>query len=109
MAIVPAMHKQAPYNTVNDFSPIGLVVDQPIVLITRKDLPVSTIQDFVAYTKTNQNSMQFGIALCLRASQCRRGYRAGACPIQGLGRGHARFAGGRLDYFCTLGAAAIGR
>ena len=35
MAIVPAMHKTPLYNSVTDFSAAGLVVEQPIVLITR--------------------------------------------------------------------------
>ena len=48
MAIVPAMHKQPLYNSVTDFTAAGLVVEQPIVLITRKDLPVDTLQEFVA-------------------------------------------------------------
>ena len=38
----------------------GLVVEQPIVLITRKDLPVNTLQEFVAYAKANHDKMQFG-------------------------------------------------
>src|SRR3954454_9599712 len=37
MAIVPTMHKQPLYDSVTDFTAAGLVVDQPIVLITRKD------------------------------------------------------------------------
>src|SRR5436305_13379422 len=60
MAIVPTMHKQPLYNSVTDFTAAGLVVDQPIVLITRKDLPVNTLQEFVAYAKANHGKMQFG-------------------------------------------------
>ena len=41
MAIVPTMHKRPLYNSVTDFTAAGLVVEQPIVLITRKDLPVN--------------------------------------------------------------------
>jgi len=46
MAIVPTMHKQPLYNSVTDFTAGGLVVEQPIVLITRRDLPVNTLQEF---------------------------------------------------------------
>jgi tripartite-type tricarboxylate transporter receptor subunit TctC len=41
MAIVPAMHKRPLYDSVTDFTAAGLVVEQPIVLVTRKDLPVA--------------------------------------------------------------------
>ncbi|HMJ43997.1 MAG TPA: tripartite tricarboxylate transporter substrate binding protein [Pseudolabrys sp.] len=115
MAIVPAMHKQAPYNTVNDFSPIGLVVDQPIVLVTRKDLPVSTMQDFIAYAKANQNSMQFGSSGVGSGSHfaCARlnaavSIEPAHVPYRGSGLAMQDLLGGRLDYFCALGAAAIG-
>ena len=60
MAIVPAMYKKPLYNSVTDFTAAGLVVEQPIVLITRKDLPVNTLQEFVAYAKANHGKMQFG-------------------------------------------------
>src|SRR6476619_4993166 len=54
MAIVPTMHKQPLYNSVTDFTAGGLVVEQPIVLTTRRDLPVNTLQEFVAYVRANQ-------------------------------------------------------
>src|SRR5215468_11010123 len=60
MAIVPTMHKAPLYNSVTDFTAAGLVVEQPIVLITRKDLPVNSLQDFAAYAKENHAKMQFG-------------------------------------------------
>ena len=43
-----------------DFAAVGLVVEQPIVLVTRKDLPVSNMPEFIAYTKANHDKMQFG-------------------------------------------------
>src|SRR5258708_22352358 len=45
IAIVPTMHNAPLYNSVTDFEPAGLVTDQPIVLITRKRLPVKNLQD----------------------------------------------------------------
>ena len=59
IAIVPTMHKRPLYNSVTDFAAVGLVVEQPIVLITRKDLPPK-LQEFAAYAKANQAKMQFG-------------------------------------------------
>src|SRR5438046_2350927 len=60
MAIVPTMHKRPLYNSVTDFTAVGLAVEQPIVLITRKDLPAGSMQEFVAYAKQNHKQMQFG-------------------------------------------------
>src|ERR1035437_6156245 len=48
------------YNSVTDFTPVALIAEVPIVLITRKDLPVNNLKEFVAYAKANQEKMQFG-------------------------------------------------
>jgi tripartite-type tricarboxylate transporter receptor subunit TctC len=39
-----------------------MAVEQPVVLIARKDLPVITLQEFTAYAKANYTKMQFGSA-----------------------------------------------
>src|SRR5215470_9177610 len=62
LAIAPALQKQPPYDTIKDFVPTGLVVEQPIVLIVRADLPIKTLSEFAAYAKANQAKMQFGSA-----------------------------------------------
>jgi tripartite-type tricarboxylate transporter receptor subunit TctC len=48
------------YNAVTDFTPVALIAEVPIVLFSRKDLPVSNLKEFVAYAKANQAKMQFG-------------------------------------------------
>jgi tripartite-type tricarboxylate transporter receptor subunit TctC len=115
MAIVPTMHKQPLYNSVTDFTPGGLVVEQPIVLITRKDLPVDTLQDFVAYAKANQGKMQFGSSGVGSGSHfsCAKlnaaiGIEPTHVPYRGSGLAMQDLIAGRIDYFCALGAAAMG-
>src|SRR5213082_203968 len=54
------LYKHPLYNAVTDFTPVILVAEIPIVLITRKDLPVNNFQEFVSYAKANQAHMQFG-------------------------------------------------
>jgi tripartite-type tricarboxylate transporter receptor subunit TctC len=59
-AIAPTLYKNPPYNAVTDFAPVGLLLEQPIVLLARKDLPASTLQEFASYTKVHQGTMQYG-------------------------------------------------
>ena len=40
----PALYKKLPYDPVSDFAPVGLVAEQPMVLIARKDLPRIRLQ-----------------------------------------------------------------
>ena len=115
MAIAPAMHKQALYDSVTDFTPVGLVVDQPIVLVARKDLPGSTMQEFGSYTKANDKKMQFGSSGVGSSSHfaCARlnaaiGVTPTHVPYRGSGLAMQDLMAGRIDYFCALGAAAIG-
>jgi tripartite-type tricarboxylate transporter receptor subunit TctC len=59
-AIAPTLYKNPPYNAATDFAPVGLMLEQPIVLLTRKDLPASNLPEFAAYAKANQTKMQYG-------------------------------------------------
>jgi tripartite-type tricarboxylate transporter receptor subunit TctC len=59
-AIAPTLYKNPPYDAVADFAPVGLLLEQPIVLLTRKDLPAATLQEFAAYTRVHQKTMQYG-------------------------------------------------
>jgi tripartite-type tricarboxylate transporter receptor subunit TctC len=59
-AFSQAIYRRPPYKTLADFTPVALVSQQPILLVVRKDLPVKTLQEFVAYAKSNQARMQYG-------------------------------------------------
>jgi tripartite-type tricarboxylate transporter receptor subunit TctC len=114
MAINQTLYKKPLYHTATDFTPVGLVIEQPILLVVRADLPVNTLQEFVAYAKANQNKMQFGSAGPGSGSHlaCARVTAAiGAEPIHVPYRGSAQamqdLAAGRIDFFCALGAAAV--
>ena len=92
MAIVPTMHKRPLYNSVTDFTAAGLVVEQPIVLITRKDLPVNTLPEFVAYAKANHKQdavrllrRRLGLAFFLCQAERRARHRSDACALPRLG------------------------
>src|SRR5215471_16137160 len=52
------LYKRPLYNSLTDFTPVALIAEVPIVLITRKDLPVNDFKEFVAYAKANQSKMQ---------------------------------------------------
>jgi tripartite-type tricarboxylate transporter receptor subunit TctC len=115
MAIVPAMQRKPPYDSVADFAPAGLVVEQPIVLIARKDLPVNTLEEFVAYAKANHKKMQFGSAGVGSGSHfsCAKlnaalGIDPIHVPYRSSGLAAQDLMGGRLDFICALGGTAMG-
>ena len=56
------LFKKPAYNSTTDFTPVALMIEAPLVLIARKDLPVNDMKEFVAYAKANKEKIQFGSA-----------------------------------------------
>lgn len=113
LAIAPALQKQPSYDTIKDFAPAGMVVEQPIVLIVREDLPIKTLAEFATYAKANQAKMQFGSAgvgsgshfACAKLNAA-LGIDTVHVPYRSSGLAAQDLIGGRLDYLCALGASA---
>src|SRR3954453_1486534 len=53
-------YKTPLYNAATDFAPVMLIAQTPLVLLARKDLPAGNLNEFIAYTKVNQATMQYG-------------------------------------------------
>ena len=113
LAIAPALQKQPPYDSIKDFTSAGMVVEQPIVLIVRDDLPAKTLAEFATYAKANQAKMQFGSAgvgsgshfACAKLNAA-LGIDTVHVPYRSSGLAAQDLIGGRLDYLCALGATA---
>jgi len=108
------LYKNPSYHAATDFAPVGLLVDQPTVLIARKDLPADTLPEFIAYGKVNQAKMQYGSAgagspthLSCALLNAALGLTITHVPYRGGGPAMQDLIAGRIDYFCPLTAAAI--
>ncbi len=109
-----SLYKKPLYNALADFAPVALVVEQPVVLVTRKDLPAVTLQEFIAYTKANQSKMQYGSAgvgsgshLACAQLNAAIGVSTIHVPYRGSPPAMQDLIAGRIDYFCALAAAAM--
>ena len=107
------MYKKPLYNTVADFTPVALIAEVPIVLITRKGLPVNDFKEFIAYAKANQTTMQFGSAGAGSATHLGcvlLNYLIGVdithVPYRGTGPAMQDLQGGRIDYLCEVVSTA---
>jgi tripartite-type tricarboxylate transporter receptor subunit TctC len=54
------LYKKPLYNAVDDFSPVVLIAEQPLVLVVPKDFPANTLAEFTAYAKANASKLSFG-------------------------------------------------
>ena len=101
------LYKKPLYNSATDFQPVGLVSESPRILIARKDLPASNLQEFIAYLKANQKTAQFGSAgvgsgthLPCVLLNLALGLDITHVPYRGAGPVMQDLIGGRLDYMC---------
>lgn len=62
LAANASLYKNLSYNVLTDFVPLASVGDAPQVLSVRAGLPARTFDEFVAYAKANQGTMNFGTA-----------------------------------------------
>jgi tripartite-type tricarboxylate transporter receptor subunit TctC len=102
-----SIYKKPLYNAAADFVPVGLVVDQTLLLLARKDFPADNLPEFIAYAKANQAKLQYGSAgvggsnhlACLLLNSAigidvaHVPYRSGAQALQDT-------LAGRIDYQC---------
>ena len=49
-----------PFDVVNDFEPIAMVVDGPQVLVARKNFPANDLKEFIAWLKANPDKATMG-------------------------------------------------
>ena len=55
--INPSMIKKMPYDTVKDFSALGLIVDVPSGLVVHPSLPVKNVKDLIALAKSRPGQL----------------------------------------------------
>jgi tripartite-type tricarboxylate transporter receptor subunit TctC len=113
-AINQSLYKKPLYNAATDFTPVILVAEAPLALITRKDLPVNNLREFVAYAKANQEKMQFGSAGVGTTTHIGGvlfnqaiGVKVLHVPYRGGGPALAELIAGRIDYICNIASTAV--
>ena len=113
-AINQTLYKHPLYDLRKDLVPVILIADQAMVLITRKDLPVNGLQEFIAYARKNQSSLRSGSAGigstgyvdCALFNQA-IGVNVQDIPYRGGGPAIQDLIAQQYDYFCTLAPTAM--
>jgi tripartite-type tricarboxylate transporter receptor subunit TctC len=113
-AVSQTLYRAPLYNSTTDFTPVVLIADLSLVLVVRKDLPANNLQEFIAYAKTNQSSMQFasggaGSATHLGCAliNARIGINVTHVPYRGGAPAMQDLIAQRVDYLCIDTPVAI--
>jgi tripartite-type tricarboxylate transporter receptor subunit TctC len=107
------LYKKPLYDAVTDFAPVAVVVENSKLLLTRKDLPVSTLAEFISYAKANQAKLQFGSAgtgsathvACVLLNNT-IGVDITHVPYRGTAPAMQDIVAGRIDYICEIVSTA---
>jgi tripartite-type tricarboxylate transporter receptor subunit TctC len=101
-----ALYPNLAYKPDTDFEPIGVVVEQPILIAARKDFPAKDIKEFVTYVKKNSEKLNmahtgvgsnsFAYALVLNAVL---DVKPTLVPFGGNAPAMTALLGGQVDYF----------
>jgi tripartite-type tricarboxylate transporter receptor subunit TctC len=101
------LYKKPLYNAITDFAPVGLLTDESLVLVVRKDLPADNLQQFIAYAKANQTQMHFSSSgvggsnhLACMLLNSAIGVEVTHVPYRNVVQGMQDVMAGRMDYDC---------
>ena len=111
----PQLYSDKPlYDPLNDFTPVALIAEIPLVVIVRNDFPANTFQEFMTHAKANPGRLNYGSAGvgsashlgCVMLDQA-MGTNAQHVPYRGTGPAMQDLIGGRIDFLCDIAVTAV--
>jgi tripartite-type tricarboxylate transporter receptor subunit TctC len=106
-ALTPLLNASVGYDPVNDFEPIGLIANAPMVLAARNALPGQTLSAFRDHVRANAGRMSFGHAGLGATSQVacelfnlQAEAMPASVPYRGTAPALADLAAGQIDFVC---------
>lgn len=114
LAINPNLYKDIPYQTMEDFEPVAMILDVPQFLVTRSDFPVNDLSDLVAHAKKNPGELNYasgGVGLTnhltMEMLKNRTEMDVRHIPYRGATAALAGLIGGDTDMMFESGPAII--
>jgi tripartite-type tricarboxylate transporter receptor subunit TctC len=113
-ALNQTLYKKPLYDAAGDFAPVALLVEQPTVLVARRELNVGNLREFIAHAQANQAKMQFGsggvgsithLACALFNSAI--GANVTHVPYRGAVLALQDMIAARIDYACPIASITV--
>lgn len=103
----PALYPNIKYDPTKDFTPIGLAAGTPILIVTRKSLPIANLKEFVSYVKANAKTLSeahAGVGSVSHTTctllQATIGVTTARVAYRGTGPALNDLVAGQVDYGC---------
>jgi tripartite-type tricarboxylate transporter receptor subunit TctC len=107
MATAPALYRKLAFDPLKDFEYIGQVLDVPMTILVKKDLPVSSIRELASYARANKEKITLANAglgaashLCGLLFQQAIEVDLVTVPYKGTAPAMADLLGGQVDILC---------
>jgi tripartite-type tricarboxylate transporter receptor subunit TctC len=103
-AISASLYPQLSFDPVEDFAPVSLIAREPGVLVVNPSLPVTSLQEFIAYVKARPGEIDYAssgngsgqhLFAALLASMA--GMKMNHIPYRGSGQATTDLLGGRVQ------------
>ena len=112
--INPGLRKKLPYDTLNDFAPITMVADSPLIFLAHPALGVSTIKDLIAVAKSRPGRINYassgpgtGGHLSVELLKWSTGIDMVHVPYKGAGPALTDLIAGQVQVMCTSPLPAL--
>jgi len=110
----PAVKTNLGYDAVKDFTPIAMIGGTPNLMVVAREVPVTTLQEFVAYAKANPSKVNYGTSgvgtlnhLLMEQFKHASGAPVLAVPYRSIGQAFTDAMGGQVQVIFPGLAAAM--
>ncbi len=114
MATAPALYRKLAFNPLTDFEYVSQVVDVPMTLLGRKDLPAKNFAELQAWMKQQGDKVNVAHAglgavshLCGMLVRQAMGVEATTVPFNGTGPAMNALLGSQVDVLCDQTTGAL--
>ena len=116
MVINPHVFEKVGFDTLKDFSPVGKIGDAVLILVANPSVPVKTLQDVIALSKTQAGGLSYGTSgtggtphIAGEQLKLRTGANLVHIPYKGGGQAMTDVLGGSIPLVYTAVAGAQGQ
>jgi tripartite-type tricarboxylate transporter receptor subunit TctC len=116
LVIPAAMNPDFPIDPIKDLVPISLSAEFVGVMLAKKDLPINTLPEFIAYARQRPGALNFGssgvgslVHLSAELLMHQTGVKMQHVPYRGGANSMTDLLGGTLDVLFTSSPVAVGQ
>ena len=113
MATNPSLYRKLDYDPLNDFDYVGVVAHSIMIMVVRRDLPVSDLKEFIPYARANADKITIGDGgiggptnLCALLFMSAIGTKFTIVSYKGSAPALNDLLGGQIDLLCDSTATS---